>query len=60
MIVQSIEESISKTSLTNYADVDDRYYEHYYWCPGLKKKEVQDDILNHIKSKSFKNACCVT
>ncbi len=49
--IPSIEESICTSALKNYADVDDRYYEHFYWCPALKRQADGDNLLNHIKSK---------
>ena len=62
--IPSIEESICKASWNNYSIVEDRYYEHFYWCPGLKKtvlknkenpeegfEEKEDSLMSKIKSK---------
>jgi hypothetical protein len=54
--IPSIEESICTSALKNYADVDDRYYEHFYWCPALKRQADGDNLLNHIKSKQLSTA----
>ena len=64
LVIPSIEESICKASVNNYSIVEDRYYEHFYWCPGLKKsvlknedkpedgfEEKEDSFMSKIKSK---------
>ena len=66
LIIPSIEESICKASVNNYSIVEDRYYEHFYWCPGLKKtvlknedkpeegfEEKEDSFMSKIKSKGI-------
>jgi hypothetical protein len=58
IVIPSIEESICKASVNNYSIVEDRYYEHFYWCPGhkktvLKTEELQSEEGSEVKEDSF-------